>query len=367
MSDPFTIYKTVNENITTGAKQMFTGYGTEMVIIEAYALSLERQPDADLAGLGGQKGTDLQKEINKVLADARAEAKKVLNSGRDGIILVKGVRRFYEDQKDFFELLKDTDLSVREVQHELKDLYETACRQRDEAEEFTGRMATARDSFNEHSRQFKTLAGDVHGLLEGKEGFLAALDANIKAAETDISGLNRKIVLYALETAAGVIVIIVGVCLGPAGLPLVAGGVGMVLHGAVGIHDTLHELHAAHQRRSDALADKARAQRQLVLAGALEPSLLDLSGKASNAADAAQTLFKTWSSLANSLDNMQNRVTSAQDVTDLSQVFKASRLVRACDETIDVAKKLHDQLTNTDKMVDTEKDVGGMVKESISA
>ncbi|MGW0312667.1 HBL/NHE enterotoxin family protein [Streptomyces flavidovirens] len=365
MSDAFTTYKSTNENITNGAKKMLAGYGSQMVIIEAYALSLERQPDVDLAGLGGKRGTDLQKEINKLLGDARSLASSVLNSTPTGVILVKEVQRFYQDQKDFFELLKKNTPPVREVQQELKELHETACRQREAARTFAKTMSDARKKFNEQSGQFKTYAGQVRELLQGSHGVIDTLNQKIKLHDATISDLNRKIVFRVLEIGAGVVLVIVGVWLGPAGIPLVAGGVGMVVDGIKELVSTIQDLQAEHAKRSQVLADKARAQRQLVLAEALEPSLMDLSVKAGDAGTAAQALFATWSSLANSLDNVQNRVTRAQDVRDLSDTLRPSGLVRACDETVTVANKLHDQLTKTEKKIDTKKDIGKAIGESV--
>ncbi|WP_432020948.1 HBL/NHE enterotoxin family protein [Streptomyces sp. 1222.5] len=323
--------------------------GTNLRVIQHYALSLERQPSINFGAGGLEILTGLGDTINNHLTGAKKDAGTFLNvTVPKGIKILQGII----DVAATYAAIRDCitpNMTGAEIKELLSIFRSQVQAYHEDAVSFTAELDTARTAFNTASAN---LAEDVSALdaaVSGSEGILASIDQQIAKLDEEISGAIGGMVASCLGIIGGAIMIAVGavgsVVTGGAATALIVAGVAVAAAGVGGAAATGTMIAEANKTKAELIVKRETINAQAKAAQVLKVGLSALGAEAGNAADAAQAMANSWSALDGDLEALEKALTDGKTYSSamMQKIFVSPKV----DRMQLSAQKCIDDLTST--------------------
>ena len=293
----------------TAAKSMNAankGQISEALIIQAYANSVEQQPQVDFGSVPSLK--TYQTSVNDGLTKAKAHASNYLTVIQPQIIKnMSNIGNYYAIHDSVAKTLPagSTLADWNKVLHTLQSQAETY--QRD-AKVTTNSLKTLHDALNQDVSTFGTIVQELNTAVGGDHGVLNSINGQISSLKGQIDGAIAAVVVSGLSIAGGVFMICVGsisdfVTAGTT-TPLVFGGIGMVAGGVAGEVKASVTLAGLLDKQASLLTKEAQLTSEVKLATGIQGGYASLFKKVKDAASASLKMELAWQTLAGDLGTL---------------------------------------------------------------
>ncbi len=327
--------------ISDGAIEMNVRSKTQAsqgAIVQGYCQAIIQQPEINLGEF--EKLKEVQQQINLGMTTATDNANYYLGTVQPQIITnIANIENYFTLNRQVSNILppsatKEEWINILKVLEEEAQIhYLSAKDTSDLLTKYYGKLGADVASFN-------TVNNRLNSLLDGNEGVLASLEADLDDLDSKIAGTIAAAVLSGLTVAGGIILAIVGAVGAPftggASGKLVALGVvvtGVGIGGAVGSGIALANLY---DQKSNLLHKQEQLKGEVqALTGVLD-AYRGLGNQASGALTATLEMRNAWEFLGNNINSLIRNLEKGQ--TDKEAVRKL--FVGAADGSINTI--MHD-------------------------
>ncbi len=323
--------------ITEGAIEMNVRSKTQAsqgAIVQGYCQAIIQQPDINLDVKKFESLKEVQQEITVGLATAKDNANYYLGTVQPQIITnVANIENYFTLNSQVSNILppsatKQEWINILKVlEEEAQVHYLSAKDTADLLTKYYGKLGADVASFN-------TVNNKLNSLLEGNQGILAGLEADLDDIDSKIAGTIAAAVISGLTVAGGIILTIVGAVGAPftggASGKLVALGVvvtGVGIGGAVGSGIALANLY---DQKSSLLHTQAQLKGEVKALTGVFDAYKGLGNMASGALTATLEMRNAWEFLSNNINSLIKNLEKGQ--TDKEAVRKL--FVAAADGSI---------------------------------
>lgn len=331
-------------------------------VLQSYCQSIQRQADFDLSGFSDEQLENLP-DVNANLNTARESARKFLDDTNPMMwsavsdisaygTLVMATLDEIEDQELLDRFLSDPDAQATFVTL-MAALRTNSMQRQTQALEVRTVLEQQRDLFNADAATLGSDGTTFNAVLMGSEEAAELLMCDLADLQDSIDGLIAGVVISALVTAGGIVLIVVGLLAsvpsGGSSSSLIATGVAATVGGGVGLGVTSAALRDANEARRDLLIQQAQLAGEVVLLMDLSATVTGLANCAANAADTVQAMANAWTNIANNLGEIVDLAGEAEtegDV-DLLRVYVRA-LRRQWEDLRDIALQLQTDFQSLD-------------------
>ena len=326
---------------------------TQAIIIENYANSVNEQPNVHFSGTPGLE--KYETEINNGLKTAQEHANKYLNVIQPSIIYnITNIQNYYAIQNSITKTFKAGSTKEQWIQV-LTALENKSKEYKTASDGVTSRITTLHTNLTTESNNFWTIVGDLNKAVNGDNGVLETTKGQLVVIQKQIDAVNASTLASGLEIAGRAIMMISGNVFPPwvigDFLPLVAGGLGIVVAGTGGEVSAAITLKNLNSQKQKILNEKSNLKDEVKLATGIAVALESLSIQVGNAVKAASNMEKTWEILSNYLRSLINDLNKGTKTSkELETIFlkAADTIIKRVLQDIQQIKL---QMTGVDRIV----------------
>ncbi|HHI92325.1 MAG TPA: hypothetical protein ENK04_02250 [Gammaproteobacteria bacterium] len=298
MSDPTKAAKDIN----IANKEQ----SSQALIIQAYANSVNEQPNVDFSG--EPHLATYQTQINTGLATAQGHAKKYLNSIKPSIIQnIANIGNYYALNSAVATTLPEGSTEAKWIEN-LSELQTQSAQYQKDANVIVTSLQNLHDNLTTDAASFAKTVSDLNAAVNGDNGVLASDNKELSSIQGKIDGAIAGIVTSGLAIVGGGVMIAVGgitdfVTAGTT-TPLVVGGIGVVIAGVGGEVASAITLKNLNDEKAKLLTEKSTLTAEVKLATGVSSSYQSLATQVKNAVDAATQMENAWEFLSSDLGSM---------------------------------------------------------------
>ena len=282
------------------------GQISESLIIQAYANSVEQQPQVDFGNVPSMKS--YQTNVNDGLAIAKAHASNYLTVVQPEIIKnLTNSRNYYAIHSSVATtLLPNATLEEwSKALHLLQNKVETY--QRD-AKGTTNSLKTLHDAMYQDMSAFADIVRELNAAVGGDHVVLNSINGQLSSIQGKIDGAIAAVVLTGLSTIGGVFMICVGaiddfVTAGTT-TPLVVGGIGMVVGGVGGTIPSAIAIANLNNKKASLLTEEIKLKNEVKIATGIQIGYTSFLNKVKDAVNSSLETELAWQKLAEDLGTM---------------------------------------------------------------
>lgn len=323
----------------TSLKKDLTDTVSSLVLMQVYAAQVVQQPTLDPLAIGGD-GKDLLPLLADHQDTARRNAQDILTSASPAVVAALTDILGYGSMLDAFTdsilpLLPSITTNPAALQQVLALVgqLEIAAAARDGN---ARRLATLlSQSVAKAQLDSGNFAGDrdqADKLIGSNSGAIAQIQSQIEDTRRAINAEIAGVVVSALITAAGGVMIGVGALAtlpaGVAGADVVLAGIGVLVTGAGGLAASAASLANDNSKLVGLYQESVKLSTTLTLVRVLTGHIASFSDAASGMAAAVSALTGEWGSIRTGIASFRDDITRASDASDIVHVTTALQLAR---------------------------------------
>lgn len=311
---------------TSSLKGGMTAQGSSALLLQNYALAMERQPRVDLSAHERLKA--MEGDINATIDNGKNTATTYLNSVQPAILdRFAEMDRYFNMQVALPKVLVGKDRAQALTM--LRAIEDRAVGYQAAATDTVRTINVLRESLSKDAAAFATHTEKLNSIVSGDNGVLAELTGQIADIDGKIAGAIAATALGGLAIAGGVFVFAVGSIAGfvtagtsvpvaVAGATLFVGGLAAVTGGGIAIGALVNQ-------KGEMLRQKASLESEVRLALTMKSGFDSLAASASAAASGAQAMSVAWSDLAAHLGSLAKDLEAGRlDGEDLIEFWVAT-------------------------------------------
>ncbi|MFG2638674.1 HBL/NHE enterotoxin family protein [Streptomyces sp. NPDC048362] len=305
-------------------------HGTHLQVIQAYALSLERQPLVDF-GSGGIPGLDATTaQINGYLTAAKSNASIFLNrTVPDAVMVLADVKELAQTYEALTAAVTPA-TPLADVKNILAYFREVVSGYQQRAASVNEAMAKARETFSTDAANMTSGVNALNAAIGGSEGILKSIDDQVDKLNSEINAAIGGLVASVIGIIGGAIMIAVGavgsVVTGGAATALIVAGVAVAAAGVGGTVGSSLAISKGNEQKNALIMQKATINTQLQTALKLKDGLGAIGMQAANAATATQGMVSAWTVLGNYLDSAIKASDPETANQILTKIFVSTKL-----------------------------------------
>lgn len=317
-----------NTSLVPQMETSIRGQAGQALIVQAHALTIERQPMVDFGTLLQTQSrlVPVQEGINKVLLSSKTNATLYLDDLQPAMINTIGrADRYFNIQLGLTSLIKSkAEKSV--IIRSLQAAEDKALGFKSEADDVARRLDVLRKTLSDNGAEFQRQKQTLLVITEASDGVMKDLDRQMADIDGKMGGLIAGAVISGLAVIGGVILIAVGSIAGfvTAGtsVPLAVLGGTILVGGIAGTVGTGLGMGALAKQRADLLMQKTGLAEEVKFARTLQSTLTTLTDSAGTAAQAAQDMSNTWTMMSGHLNNLADDLSTGRiEYDDLLELF----------------------------------------------
>lgn len=321
-----------------GLEQALADTGSNMIVMNLYAKTINAQPDVDLSGMPlGEEGQALTKQIHKDQGIARTNANYWLNTAKPKIQdVTRDIINYNTQFQNYYTSLVDAVKKGDKVtlKEGLGDLLDTLTKNSKDVEEVVSMLKQFKEKLYTDSTQLKRDVDGTDGTV-GLTSILAGEDALIPELKKEIESLRKtqqehldNVLGWGIGGGLGTIILLGGaiagtvivVVTGGTATPLVVGALGTLAAAGIGLGTASGIMLEKNLKSYDQISKKIgtlseqadQAQKAIISLTAAKSDLTALYQTVDKAIDALTGIKKQWDTMAanyqillEDVDNMQ--------------------------------------------------------------
>ncbi|MED3078795.1 HBL/NHE enterotoxin family protein [Bacillus wiedmannii] len=337
------VQQTTNQDDTyklgpEGLEQALADTGSNMIVMNLYAKTINAQPDVDLSGIPlGEEGQALTKQIHKDQGIARTNANYWLNTAKPKIQdvtrdIINYNTQFQSYYTSLVDAVKKEDKTT--LKEGLGDLLDTLTKNSKDVEEVVSMLKQFKEKLYTDSTQLKRDVDGTDGTV-GLTSILAGEDALIPELKKEIESLRKtqqehldNVLGWGIGGGLGTVILLGGaiagtvivVVTGGTATPLVVGALGTLAAAGIGLGTASGIMLEKNLKSYDQISKKIgtlseqadQAQKAIISLTAAKSDLTALYQTVDKAIDALTGIKKQWDTMAanyqillEDVDNMQ--------------------------------------------------------------
>ncbi|MED3038613.1 hemolysin BL lytic component L1 [Bacillus thuringiensis] len=337
------VQQTTNQDDTyklgpEGLEQALADTGSNMIVMNLYAKTINAQPDVDLSGMPlGEEGQALTKQIHKDQGIARTNANYWLNTAKPKIQdvtrdIINYNTQFQNYYTSLVDAVKKEDKAT--LKEGLGDLLDTLTKNSKDVEEVVSMLKQFKEKLYTDSTQLKRDVDGTDGTV-GLTSILAGEDALIPELKKEIESLRKtqqehldNVLGWGIGGGLGTVILLGGaiagtvivVVTGGTATPLVVGALGTLAAAGIGLGTASGIMLEKNLKSYDQISKKIgtlseqadQAQKAIISLTAAKSDLTALYQTVDKAIDALTGIKKQWDTMAanyqillEDVDNMQ--------------------------------------------------------------
>lgn len=321
-----------------GLEQALADTGSNMIVMNLYAKTINAQPDVDLSGMPlGEEGQALTKQIHKNQGIARTNANYWLNTAKPKIQdvtrdIINYNTQFQNYYTSLVDAVKKEDKAT--LKEGLGDLLDTLTKNSKDVEEVVSMLKQFKEKLYTDSTQLKRDVDGTDGTV-GLTSILAGEDALIPELKKEIESLRKtqqehldNVLGWGIGGGLGTVILLGGaiagtvivVVTGGTATPLVVGALGTLAAAGIGLGTASGIMLEKNLKSYDQISKKIgtlseqadQAQKAIISLTAAKSDLTALYQTVDKAIDALTGIKKQWDTMAanyqillEDVDNMQ--------------------------------------------------------------
>ncbi|MED3272489.1 hemolysin BL lytic component L1 [Bacillus thuringiensis serovar silo] len=337
------VQQTTNQDDTyklgpEGLEQALADTGSNMIVMNLYAKTINAQPDVDLSGMPlGEGGQTLTKQIHKDQGIARTNANYWLNTAKPKIQdvtrdIINYNTQFQNYYTSLVDAVKKEDKAT--LKEGLGDLLDTLTKNSKDVEEVVSMLKQFKEKLYTDSTQLKRDVDGTDGTV-GLTSILAGEDALIPELKKEIESLRKtqqehldNVLGWGIGGGLGTVILLGGaiagtvivVVTGGTATPLVVGALGTLAAAGIGLGTASGIMLEKNLKSYDQISKKIgtlseqadQAQKAIISLTAAKSDVTALYQTVDKAIDALTGIKKQWDTMAanyqillEDVDNMQ--------------------------------------------------------------
>ncbi|MBG9521530.1 hemolysin BL lytic component L1 [Bacillus thuringiensis] len=337
------VQQTTNQDDTyklgpEGLEQALADTGSNMIVMNLYAKTINAQPDVDLSGMPlGEEGQALTKQIHKDQGIARTNANYWLNTAKPKIQdvtrdIINYNTQFQNYYTSLVDAVKKEDKAT--LKEGLGDLLDTLTKNSKDVEEVVSMLKQFKEKLYTDSTQLKRDVDGTDGTV-GLTSILAGEDALIPELKKEIESLRKtqqkhldNVLGWGIGGGLGTVILLGGaiagtvivVVTGGTATPLVVGALGTLAAAGIGLGTASGIMLEKNLKSYDQISKKIgtlseqadQAQKAIISLTAAKSDLTALYQTVDKSIDALTGIKKQWDTMAanhqillEDVDNMQ--------------------------------------------------------------
>ncbi|MDA2638838.1 HBL/NHE enterotoxin family protein [Bacillus cereus] len=337
------VQQTTNQDDTyklgpEGLEQVLADTGSNMIVMNLYAKTINAQPDVDFSGIPlGEEGQALTKQIHKDQGIARTNANYWLNTTKPKIQdvtrdIINYNTQFQNYYTSLVDAVKKEDKAT--LKEGLGDLLDTLTKNSKDVEEVVSMLKQFKEKLYTDSTQLKRDVDGTDGTV-GLTSILAGEDALIPELKKEIESLRKtqqehldNVLGWGIGGGLGTVILLGGaiagtvivVVTGGTATPLVVGALGTLAAAGIGLGTASGIMLEKNLKSYDQISKKIgtlseqadQAQKAIISLTAAKSDLIALYQTVDKAIDALTGIKKQWDTMAanyqillEDVDNMQ--------------------------------------------------------------
>lgn len=276
------------------------------LIIQAYANSVDEQPNVDFSG--EPHLATYQTQINTGLATAQDHANNYLNTIQPNIIQnVANIGNYYALHNAVATTLPEGSTEAQWVES-LSALQAESSKYQKDANGVVTSLKNLHQNLTTDAASFAKTVSDLNTAVNGDNGILASDEKELSSIQGEIDGAIAGIVTSGLAIVGGGVMIAVGgiadfVTAGTT-TTLVVGGIGVVIAGVGGEVASAITLNNLNDNKAKLLTEESTLKAEVKLSTGISSSYKSLSSNLNDAVGAASQMENAWNFLSSDLGNM---------------------------------------------------------------
>lgn len=331
------------------------------VVMKTYALSIIAQNKVNLGEDAkdnevNKKLDDLNERFDKALKIARSHAKEYLDVVEPLMLSnISDIENYYEIQNSISFVTtpntpKETWLQV------IAELCKKSQDSLSKSEETLRALKSVKAGFENVAATISSLTIDLNNLVNGDEGMLKTLRAELDNLNVTINGAASAVAMSALGVVGGIVMVVVG-ALGTietsgVSASIIVGGVGVITGGTAALPVAAATLAEAEREKKRVIEEKADLNAGISLAAIFSTSFKSTSKTLSGAILALESMTESWKQLKGKLKHLfsdtQNGILAPDEVR---QIF-VEDAVNDVKEILHVVQVIKDQWSGVEVISD---------------
>jgi non-hemolytic enterotoxin B/C len=299
------------------------GQSGQALILQTYALTVERQPLIDFGAETRLK--EVQGNINGVLGRAKDHAKIYLAEIQPAAIgTITRVDRYFNMQVALTKLLKSGQDRAT-LLRTLRAIEEQSLSFKTEADDVARRLQVLRGSLSEDASEFERFRITLHEITDADGGLIKDLENQVKDIDGKMAGAIAAAVVSGVAVAGGIFLVCVGTIAGfvTAGTstPLAVLGGTLIVGGVAGSVGAGIAIATLASQKNALLLRQSTLTSEVKFAQALDGTFTTLSNGAAGAAQAAQHMANAWNGLSGHLRNLADDLEAGRADQELLELY----------------------------------------------
>ena len=304
-----------NNNVGKALKEQLS----KGMVLQAYCNSVLQQSNVDFSA--DSSLLDLQQEINEGLATAKSHANNYLSTISPDILNSLSAFNNYCTIYSSVPTTLPAGSTIEQWVQTLEAIKEVSETNLRDSNVVVTSLQLLDTNLKTDSASFSQIVHNLNQLVNGDNGELDNISAQLKSLDSQIGGTIVATVFGGLGIAGGVFMIIVGSVADfiTAGTnpELVIGGVATVVAGVGTEAGTIVTLVSLYNQKADLLKEKSMLTTEVNLVAGISSAYTQLASQVSEAADAADYMVSAWKllneDLASMIDDLQNGILSTDN------------------------------------------------------